>query len=176
MPLEENDMKIIQGLMEKVLGQYEVRFTAAMEQAIEGKVSQKMKGLTDVVDGILETDNSAPGSAEGGELFTAFLKKLLGNGAAGDGTVPGLTAQLQGIAEIFGTVKKVFMEPMMDAQRVGMQQAANAFGYAYRATGRSPDPEEFNRLIEGEPKGNGAASKAAGAALAAEITRLAREG
>ena len=83
------------------------------------------------------------------ELAPALLNKLMGGGAAAAGPIAGFEAQFTTMSNLMNIAKGTFVDTHMESMRTGMKMTADAYTYAYKATGVVPDSAAFNTQVDG---------------------------
>lgn len=156
MPIDPEILKAIQDAVGAGIAAGQEAQTQAIMGQVDRLMDQRMKSVTDTINKVLEMSGESE-NAQGqensalGGLMTQFVHKLLGAPVPGS---PDMKGQLGQMAELFTTIRQVFLEPQQESMRVGMKLAADSFGYAARATGLTPDPAKYAELIDGAGQGS----------------------
>lgn len=147
----------------KVLDQYTRRLIPQLAEVMDKKIAAAINGLTAVGAGqnghaqreelpVYEPEvQAAPGDKLVElllQLAPAFLTKLMGGGAGQGNALGGFEAQLTQYANMMNIAKGTFVDTHMDSMRTGMKLTADAYTYAYKATGVVPDNVGFNAQVD----------------------------
>ena len=147
----------------KVLDQYTKRLVPQLAEVMDKKIAAAINGLTAAAgqNGYahrqeLPDQEPAPAGGTGDVLISALIQaapaiisKVLGLGGGQGNVLGGFEAQLTQYANMMNIAKGTFVDTHMESMRTGMKLTADAYTYAYKATGVVPDNVGFNAQVGG---------------------------
>lgn len=164
-PAVEQDQDLSSQLsreMNAMLLQFQARLLPQLEKAMDQKIAGAIDGLTKVLAGAQSQSNGhsevLPPAAEKTpaeklidvvlQLAPAVLAKFTGGGAPAGG-LAAFEAQFSQMANVLNVAKGTFVDSHMESLRHGMKLTADAYTYAFKATGVVPDSSAFNSQVDG---------------------------